>query len=220
VEYENNRVHQFYSNLSVLDNYGTELKAQTISVNNPLRYKEVDIYQSDWNLLGIRVEILQDESLNKKVYEFPLFPLRQSSKAWVTWINDSRVNQMLVFDQLQQSFFSYDAQGNFLEVNNIGEEIAPNVRVLDILPSTGLLIKYDPSIQIIYSGFALLMLTASLSYLPYTQIWIFNEKSNSWLGSSTNRGKIQLEIEFENLVRYTENLLTKSTFFEKTKIKV
>ena len=83
------------------------------------------------------------------------------------------------------------------------------------MPSTGLLIKYDPSIKIIYFGFGLLMLTACLSYLPYTQIWVFNQNKNSWLGSSTNRGKIQLEIEFENLIRYIENSLTKNMFIQK-----
>jgi cytochrome c biogenesis protein len=208
VEYENNRVHQFYSNLSVLDNYGNEVTQQTISVNNPLRYQQVDFYQSDWNLLGIRVQQKKDN----KIYEFPLFPLKKASKSWITWINDLEVNQMLVFDQLQNSFLTYDEKGTFLMVKNVGEEIVPNVQIIDILPSTGLLIKYDPSIRIIYFGFGLLMITACLSYLPYTQIWIFNEKKNSWMGSSTNRGKIQLEIEFENLVRYSENLMTKSVF--------
>ena len=56
------------------------------------------------------------------------------------------------------------------------------------------------------------MITTSLSYLPYTQIWIFSQRKNSWIGSLTNRGKIQLEIEFENLIRYIENLLAKTTF--------
>ena len=208
VEYENNRVHQFYSNLSVLDNYGNEVTQQTISVNNPLRYQQVDFYQSDWNLLGIRVQQKKDN----KIYEFPLFPLKKASKSWITWINDLDVNQMLVFDQLQNSFLTYDEKGTFLMVKNVGEEIVPNVQIIDILPSTGLLIKYDPSIRIIYFGFGLLMITACLSYLPYTQIWMFSEKKNSWMGSSTNRGKIQLEIEFENLVRYSENLMTKSVF--------
>jgi len=80
------------------------------------------------------------------------------------------------------------------------------------LPSTGLQIKYDPSISIIYLGFGLLMVTTCLSYLPYTQIWIFTQRKNSWIGSSTNRGKIQLEIEFENLIRSIENQLTKTIF--------
>jgi cytochrome c biogenesis protein len=219
VEYENNRVHQFYSNLSILDNYGNEIKEQTISVNNPLRYKNVDFYQSDWNLLGIRVK----NKNQNKIYEFPLFPLKKTSKSWITWVNNSEGNtegntdgnEMLVFDQLQNSFLTYDESGSFLKVKNIGDEINTNLAIVDILPSTGLLIKYDPSIKIIYFGFGLLMLTACLSYLPYTQIWVFSQKRNSWLGSSTNRGKIQLEIEFENLIRYIENLLTKNTFLRK-----
>ena len=36
-EYQNNQIRQFYSNLSILDIFGNELKQQTISVNNPLR---------------------------------------------------------------------------------------------------------------------------------------------------------------------------------------
>ena len=208
VEYENNRIHQFYSNLSILDNYGTEIKQQTISVNNPLRYKNVDFYQSDWNLLGIRVKDKSDQ----KIYEFPLFSLKKVSKSWITWINNKNENEILVFDQLQNSFLMYDELGNFLQVKNIGEDLTENLAMIDILPSTGLLIKYDPSIPLIYFGFGLLMITTSLSYLPYTQIWVFSERKNSWIGSSTNRGKIQLEIEFENLIRYIENLLTKTTF--------
>jgi len=208
VEYENNRIHQFYSNLSILDNYGNEIKQQTISVNNPLRYKNVDFYQSDWNLLGIRIK----NDANNKIYEFPLFSLKKVSKSWVTWINKQDENQILVFDQLQNSFLTYDQFGNFLQVKNLGEKITPNLTIIDILPSTGLLIKYDPSIPIIYFGFGLLMVTTCLSYLPYTQIWIFTQRKNSWIGSSTNRGKIQLEIEFENLIRSIENQLTKTIF--------
>ena len=214
VEYETNRVHQFYSSLSILDNYGNEVAQQTISVNNPLRYKNIDFYQSDWNLLGIRVGNLsgKKDPGGVKIYEFPLFPLKKVSKSWITWINSPKGNEMLVFDQLQNIFLTYDESGSFLQVKNVGDEITGNLSILDILPSTGLLIKYDPSIQIIYFGFGLLMITACLSYLPYTQIWVFTEKKHSWLGSSTNRGKIQLEIEFENLIRYMENLLTKNAF--------
>jgi cytochrome c biogenesis protein len=208
VEYENNRIHQFYSNLSILDNYGNELKQQTISVNNPLRYKNVDFYQSDWNLLGIRVK----DKTDNKIYEFPLFSLKKVSKSWITWINTKNQNEILVFDQLQNCFLTYDEFGNFLKIKNVGEDLTANFSIIDILPSTGLLIKYDPSIPIIYFGFGLLMITSCLSYLPYTQIWIFTQRKNSWIGSSTNRGKIQLEIEFENLIRYIENLLNKTNF--------
>jgi cytochrome c biogenesis protein len=208
VEYENNRIHQFYSNLSLLDNSGNEIRQQTISVNNPLRYQDIDFYQSDWNLLGIRVK----NTTENKIYEFPVFSLNQKSKSWVTWVKTENGTKILVFDQLQNNFLLYDESGKFLETKNLNEEIGPNLKVIDLLPSTGLLIKYDPSIKLIYFGFGLLMITSSLSYLPYTQLWILNKKEYSWIGSSTNRGKIQLEIEFENFIRSLENTLTKNIF--------
>jgi hypothetical protein len=46
--------------------------------------------------------------------------------------------------------------GDFINENNV---------LIDIIP-TGLLIKYYPTIGIIYFGFGLLI-TACLSYLPY-----------------------------------------------------
>jgi len=210
-EYQNNRIHQFYSNLSLLDFFGNELKQQTISVNNPLHYKGIDFYQSDWNLLGIRIE----NTKKNKIYELPLFSLKENTKSWISWISsDSMINKQsdneltqiqnqrtLIFDQFENKFFLYDSRGNFLSSKNVGDFILPDLKILEILPSTGLLVKYDPSISIIYIGFGILMITTFLSYLPYTQIWIFNKGKIFWVGSSTNRGKIQLELQIENLIR-------------------
>lgn len=207
-EYQNNRIHQFYSNLSVLDNYGNELKQQTISVNNPLRYRGIDFYQSDWNLLGIRIE----NPKTKKISELPLFPLKKDTKSWISWLkipveNEKIIPRTVIFDQFQNIFFVYDQKGNFLGSKNVGDSLSDNLQILEILPATGLLIKYDPSIVIIYFGFAILMLTTLLSYLPYTQFWIFQKEKEFWVGSSTNRGKIQLELQLENLLRETEIII-------------
>ena len=212
VEYENHRIHQFYSNLSILDSSGSEIRNQTVSVNNPLRYQNIDFYQSDWNLLGIRVKQMNQPNT---IYEFPVFALQKGVKSWITWINTKTENRILFFDQLENNIFMYDELGNFLKILNIGESVNSELTLVDLLPATGLQIKYDPSIIIIYNGFALLMITSCLSYLPYTQIWIFQKKQNSWVGSSTNRGKIQLEIEFENLIRLIENNIVKSIFINK-----
>ena len=114
VEYQKNRIHQFYSNLSILDKDGNELKQQTISVNNPLRYQQTDFYQSDWNLLGIRLE----NQTEKKVYELPLFSLQKNPKSWITWIDQSQETFTLIFDQLQNVLFVYDQNGVFLEIKN------------------------------------------------------------------------------------------------------
>jgi len=209
VEYENDRIKQFYSNLSILDELGNELKNQTISVNNPLRYKTIDFYQSDWNLLGIRLK----ENLNSpKIYELPVFSLKKNSKTWITWIaEENNENKTIIFDQLQNIFNIYDKNGKFVKSCSVGDSF-DNKKIIEIIPSTGLQIKYDPSIIIIYTGFGLLMITTFLSYLPYTQIWIYQKDDYCWLGSLTNRGKINLEIEFENLIREIEKSFFKTSF--------
>ena len=206
VEYENKRVHQFYSNLSVLDSNGNEKKDFTISVNNPLRYKNIDFYQSDWNLLGIRLKNLNEN----KIYEYPLFSLNQANKSWITWIDNKKENYALIFNNLENNYLMYDQNGKYIGIGNLGETINNEFLLLEIIPSTGLLIKYDPSIPFIYGGFGLLIITTILSYLPYTQIWVFQQSTNNWIGCLTNRGKIQLEIEFENLIRKIENKLVKN----------
>ena len=130
VDYKNNKINQFYSNLSILDNYGNELKNQTISVNNPIRFNNVDFYQSDWNLLGIRIKNIE----NNQIYEYPVFQLNKNAKSWITWVNDSAKTKSLVFDQLDNTFSVYDENGQYLSTKNIGESITSKYTVIDLLP--------------------------------------------------------------------------------------
>lgn len=202
VEYSENKIRQFYSDLSILDNFGNEQKHQTISVNNPLHYLSVDIYQSDWGLLGIRGK----DFITHQTVEFPLFPLNGKTKTWITWLtlSDQSTNFTLVFDQLEQTFFLYDQSGLFLEQKNVGDFLSSTFQIIDLLPSTGLLLKYDPSIPLLYLGFAFLMVTTLISYLPYTQLWFVSGSTFCWIGGVTNRGKIQLELDFERIIRWGE----------------
>jgi cytochrome c biogenesis protein len=194
--------------LSILNNFGQEIKEQTISVNNPLRYKNIDFYQSDWNLIGIRIKNLEEN----KIVELPLFPLKNQNKLWVSWIKEKDNIKTLLIDQFQNVILVYDQKGTFIKSLNTGDNFENKFIILDILSSTGLLIKYDPTITIIYLGFGLLMITTILSYLPYTQLWIHQQKNNCWVGSITNRGKLQLEIEFENLIREIEYQVKRKKF--------
>lgn len=218
VEYNNNQIHQFYTNLSILNNFGEEIKEQNISVNNPFHYKNVDFYQSDWNFLGIRIKNKE----TKKTYEFPLFPFKNQGKSGITWIKEKNQIKSVGIEQLKNTFGIYQKEGIFLEEKNLGEKLSSNSSfiIVEILSSTGLLLKSDSSIFLVYSGFGFLMITASLSYLPYTQIWLVKKKENSWIGSSTNRGKIQLEFEFENFLRALESHLIKNFYSDKKKEKL
>jgi cytochrome c biogenesis protein len=196
VEYQEKKVHQFYSNLSLLDKFGNVIEEKSISVNNPLRYKNIDFYQSDWNLIGMRLK------KEENIYEFPLFNLEKSKKTWITWVADQEKSYTLLFDQIENVFLIYNEKGMFLGKKEFNEFITKNSSLLQIIPSSGILIKYDLSIFLSYLGFFLLILTTLLSYFPFTQIWVLNltSKSTFLIGATSNRGKIAVEIEFEDLI--------------------
>ena len=169
-------------------------------------------------MIGIRV--LSKEKTNQQkqpISQLPLFSFQKTPKSWITWINqiesnETQESQTLVFDQFQNVFFIYDSQGQFVKLQNLNEPMDNKIQLIDILSSTGLLIKYDPSIQTIYFGFGLLMITTFLSYFCYTQFWIYNKRRVCFLGCSTNRSKVQVEVEFENLIRFSENILRSGYF--------
>ena len=81
IEYtKDNQVKQFFSDLSVLSSQGNELKRKTISVNIPLRFQNLTIYQTDWDLVGIRCKI------ENSVYQLPLVPFTKAKNLWSSWI--------------------------------------------------------------------------------------------------------------------------------------
>ena len=54
----------------------------------------------------------------------------------------------------------------------------------EIISSTGLQIKTDPGIPIIYLGFFFLMLSTLISYITYSQIWIIQKNEKIFIGGT------------------------------------
>jgi cytochrome c biogenesis protein len=197
IQYHKKKIFQFYSNISLLNNYGFELKEKTLSVNKPLNYKGLDIYQTDWNIVGIRFSSI----LKNKNYQYPLFFTTTEPKIWISWINLGQKNYTLLFSRLFSYYFVYDENGNFVTKNSIFNDLFTNFSLIEIIYSTGLLIKYNPTIPVIYFSFFGLMITTIFSYFPYNQLWLTTKSKNLWIGGVSNRGKIGFEIELENFLR-------------------
>nr|YP_010139296.1 ATP cytochrome c biogenesis protein [Poterioochromonas malhamensis]YP_010139413.1 c-type cytochrome biogenesis protein [Poterioochromonas malhamensis]QQK54962.1 ATP cytochrome c biogenesis protein [Poterioochromonas malhamensis]QQK55079.1 c-type cytochrome biogenesis protein [Poterioochromonas malhamensis] len=197
IQYHKKKIFQFYSNFSLLTNYGVEIKEKTLSVNKPLFFKNLDIYQTDWNLAGLRIF----SSITNKTYQYPLFFTNIEPKIWITWINFQQKNYTVICNRFFSDYFLYDEAGNFLEKKKIGKEIMNNSFLLEIIYSTGLLIKENPTISLVYFAFFGLMITTVLSYFPYNQLWLTTKSTNVWIGAISNRGKIGFEVELENFLR-------------------
>lgn len=193
-------ISQFYSDLSILDNYGLELKRETSFVNSPLIFKKIYYYQTDWNLIALRFE-----NLKNQIIEYPLIqPLLSNNKVWLTWISDkNNLGTILILDNIQGYCSVYDDKGNFLGNLELHEKIKTifSLKFIEILSTTGLQIKNDPGIYLVYTGSVLLMLSTIISYITYSQIWIIQKKNKVFLGGNTSRAIFNFELEFVGFLK-------------------
>jgi cytochrome c biogenesis protein len=195
-------VSQFYSDISVLNTQGNETERKTISVNYPLVHKGIYYYQTDWNLIGLRFQ-----DLNNEITEYPLVNiLNNQSKVWLTWISDNNSlteGIIAIVDNLEGYCSIYNETGQFLGNIELNETVKfrQPITLLEIISSTGLQIKTDPGIPVIYLGFFLLMLSTLISYITYSQIWIIQKNQKLFIGGTTNRALFDFELEFFKFIK-------------------
>jgi cytochrome c biogenesis protein len=92
----------------------------------------------------------------------------------------------------------YDSQGKLVDTVRAGMSTQVNgvtLKVLDVVGSTGLQIKADPGIPIVYTGFAILMLGTVMSYFSHSQIWALETGDRLYIGGKTNRAQVAFERE-------------------------
>lgn len=191
-------IDQFYSDLSILDAQGQERDRQTIHVNKPLRYGGITFYQADWSIAAIKVQIN-----NSPIFRLPMaqLPTENQGRLWGTWIPikpDLSAGVSLLTRDLQGTLLVYDTQGNLSGAvrPGMGIEIeGVTLKVIDLIGATGLQIKSDPGVPIVYTGFALLMVGVVMSYISHSQIWALQHDDCFYIGGKTNRAQITFERE-------------------------
>jgi len=199
---QNKTISQFYSDISILDTKGKEIKRKTISVNYPLIDNNVYYYQTDWNLVGLRFQTEQND-----IIEYPFLNLNNNSnKIWLSWIaTNSSLSEgfIIIADNLQGYCSLYNEVGQFLGNVELNEtlNLKSPLTLIEIISSTGLQIKTDPGIPIIYAGFFFLMLSTLISYITYSQIWIIQNNNKLFIGGTTNRAVFDFELEFFKFVK-------------------
>ena len=195
-------ITQFYSDISFLNVDGNEIQRKTIFVNSPAKYNGIDYYQTDWNIIGLRVKLK-----NSSIFQYPFINLSNTQeKIWLTWINTSEQldnGLTLLIDNLQGYCSVYNKVGNFIGNLELNEnlKLGNSLILIDILSSTGLQIKADPGITLIYLGFLFLMISTLISYITYSQIWIVQDKQKIFIGGNTTRATFEFELEFLKLVK-------------------
>lgn len=195
-------ISQFYSDISVLDSQGNETNRKTIYVNYPLIQNNIYFYQTDWNLIGVRFQ-----NSDSQVIEYPLVNIFGSQdKVWLTWLANNKISNngiILIIDNLEGYCSIYNNTGQFLGNLELSEtvNIPQSLILLEIISSTGLQIKIDPGIPIIYLGFFFLMISTLISYITYSQVWMIKKDEQLFIGGTTNRAVFEFELEFLKFIK-------------------
>ncbi len=191
-------IEQFYSDLSVIDNQGQEIDRKTIQVNQPLHHKGVTFYQTSWGIAGVKVQVN-----NSPILQLPMASLdtKGNGQIWGTWIptkTDLSEGVSLLTRDLQGTVIVYDAKGDLTSAVREGMTIpinGVNLKIVELVGSTGLQIKADPGVPIVYLGFALLMMGVVMSYFSHSQIWALQSGDRFYIGGKTNRAQVSFERE-------------------------
>ncbi|MBE9108302.1 cytochrome c biogenesis protein [Nodosilinea sp. LEGE 07298] len=191
------KIDQFYSDLSVLNQAGAEVDRKTIHVNEPLRHRGVTLYQADWGIAAVRIKLN-----NSPVLQLPMQPLENDGpRFWGTWLPtkpDMSEGVTLLASDLQGSVLIYDNAGQLVSTVRKGMAAEVNgvrLTLVDVVGSTGLQIKADPGIPMVYGGFGLLMLGVIMSYVSHSQVWALEQDGTVYVGGRTNRAQVAFERE-------------------------
>lgn len=195
-------IDQFYSTLSVLDKDGQTIDRQTIHVNKPLQYNGVTLYQADWSIAAVRLKLN-----NSPLLQLPMAKLDSlGGRIWGTFLPlkpDLSDGVSLIARDMQGLLLVYDMQGKLISTVRKGMSVeihGVKVAIADIIGSTGLQIKADPGIPVVYLGFGLLMVGVVMSYVSHSQIWALQHEGALYVGGKTNRAQVVFEREFLSLL--------------------
>ena len=200
---------QFISSLKFFSEDSKLNEIKTTKVNHPIRFQGLTIYQADWAISNIFIEI------DNILYQLELKPIPEiGNQIWGILIElgeKTKQNYLLTIDNENGPLkisnidnFSEDIiylNGNPIKVN------ASEISLKKIIPSSGIIIKNDPSIPFIYLSFTLIIFGTILSLIPTNQLWILINKESTKLliGGLSNRNPLGFKKEFVKLSEEIKN---------------
>nr|YP_009393241.1 cytochrome c biogenesis protein ccs1 [Symphyocladiella dendroidea]ARW61803.1 cytochrome c biogenesis protein ccs1 [Symphyocladiella dendroidea] len=189
----NGSIQQFFSSLSVYFHNYQLLSSKIISVNKPLRFFSVTFYQTDWQVDAVRINVGESYFVQKKLVKTDI----NGKNCWLSSISLDRTGKIFfVIFNLDDHLLVCNSEGVILQEVDVGEKFYINNSsfiIKDIITSTGLQVKVDPGIFVVYFGFFIMILSTFISYSSYSQVWIYSSVESLEFCGSTNRAALFFE---------------------------
>ena len=199
------RPEQFQSSLRIQDSGTDSSEERTISVNHPLRYRGMTVYQADWSLATVTVQLGRSPELELPLRPFPQF----GEQVWGLVLPtrpDGSQPVLLLLRQEQGPAEIYSGEGTLIGQLLPGGDpldvMGLPLKVVRVLPASGLLLKRDPGVPLVYAGFAITLLGGGLSLVATRQLWAVAEPEAGLLhvGGLCNRNLTAFAAELPALL--------------------
>jgi len=232
-DYPTGEPKQWFSKLTVLDTQGKEIKTQEISVNNPLSYDGVDIYQSSWGLDHIFL------NFNGKEKRLDLQPMGKLYAAFLPLDQ----NSVMIFSVRADGIIKVFAKRPDWEApRQLGEitkdkpaKLGPvTISLMRVMPVTGLQYKCDPGLPITYVAFAFIIVGVLMAAIPHRHVWVSLETGSKKEGATGNENKtddmapskilyfggrsVKAKVGFERLIKTLESQMASEFGIPKVEI--
>jgi cytochrome c biogenesis protein len=197
----------------LFDQGGNEVKRKIIFVNEPLVFDNVTLYQTDWDIVELKFKLD-----NNKVFQIPLKKIAKGgnrfwfgSLALDGLLDDGLLDEKLtvVANDLNGKVLLYDSKGVLVKESSIGGFIPTDkgtqIQISDFMTSTGLQIKSDPGIGVVYLSFFLLIISIYISFFTYSQILLVELSDMLQIGGNSNRSVLFFQEDFRKIVRRSVN---------------
>ena len=202
------RAEQYRSIVNLIEPNGTN-ETKEISVNYPLRYNGLTIYQADWSLAAITLQINNSPKLQIPIKSIPelgeqvwgtIIPTKKDGTDQVLLTVNTELGPVIIYDNDGTKIMS-------LNTNKEAEVKGSLIKIINIIPSSGLLLKRDPGVPLVYMSFAVILIGGSLSLISTKKIWIIHEKEKSliYIGGLSNRNLSGLSKELPKFITFLNN---------------
>jgi cytochrome c biogenesis protein len=161
-----------------------------ISVNHPLRTRGITLYQADWALVAIDIQLGRSPVLQLPLQPLPqlgeqvwglILPTRPDGSEPVLLSVSDESGPVEVFGPDGSSLARIEPGGAAVEVRGLP------IRVASILPASGILLKRDPGVPLVYTAFAVTLVGGGLSLIATRQIWAVTDAGRLHVGGLCNR---------------------------------
>ncbi|CAI0377181.1 unnamed protein product [Linum tenue] len=181
----------------------------------------MDYYESgetDWSISALQV--VKD---GEGPFNLPMAPLKVNGdkKLYGTIlpvgsIDAPNVKGISMLARDLQSIVLYDQEGKFVGVRRPNSKLpieidGMKIIIEDAIGSSGLELKTDPGVPVVYSGFGALMLTTCISILSHAQIWALQDGTSLVIGGKSNRAKGEFEGQINRMLDQVPELVESSS---------